>query len=217
MTCQARDTIKATLRSTESKTTAMRIIITLLACATTHGFLAPPRHQPAQTVRLVKVDTDNFFFKALDGAKELAFKAGDLVQDAGDLAKDARDRAQEARAPKVKPVETATPAPAKQAPFDLASAFNKAPAAPKVDAPAAPVAKQAPFSFMKAPAAPPPKVAAPPAAPVAKKTPFDFGGLASAVQAKKPSAKQAPFDFKAANEASKARVDAALVACWSLL
>ncbi len=69
-------------------------IITLLACATTHALIVPQRRQPAKTIRYVKVDTDNFFFKALDGAKELAFKAGDLVQDAGDLAKDARDRAQ---------------------------------------------------------------------------------------------------------------------------
>ena len=44
----------------------------------------------------------------------------------------------------------------KKAPVDLASACNKAPAAPKVAGPAAPVAKKAPFSFMKAPAAPPP-------------------------------------------------------------
>ena len=95
----------------------MRII--LLACAVaTHALVAPPRRQPARTIRYVKVDTDNFFFKALDGAKELAFKAGDLVQDAGDLAKDARDRAQEARAPKAKPAETAAPAPAKRPIFD---------------------------------------------------------------------------------------------------
>ena len=69
----------------------MRII--LLACATTHALIAPQRRQPAQTLRKVKIDTDNVFFKALDGAKELAFKAGDLVQDAGDLAKD-EDRVQ---------------------------------------------------------------------------------------------------------------------------
>ena len=88
-------------------------IIPLLACATTHALVAPPRRQPAQTLRKVKIDTDNVFFKALDGAKELAFKAGDLVQDAGDLAKDAKDRAQEARAPKP-PTDKAAPAPAKK-------------------------------------------------------------------------------------------------------
>merc|ERR1719238_2041734 len=101
-------------------------IITLLACATTHALIVPQRRQPAKTIRYVKVDTDNFFFKALDGAKELAFKAGDLVQDAGDLAKAARDRAQEA------------------------SERTKAnPAAAPTDEAAPPAKKAAPFSFMK--------------------------------------------------------------------
>ena len=44
-------------------------IIALLACATTHALIAPQRRQPAQIVRKVKIDTDNVFFKALDGAK----------------------------------------------------------------------------------------------------------------------------------------------------
>ena len=69
----------------------MRIII-LLACATTHALVAPPRRQPAQTLRKVKIDTDNVFFKALDGAKELAFRAGDLLEDAGARAFGPRSR-----------------------------------------------------------------------------------------------------------------------------
>ena len=69
---KARDTTyKATAEHSQNHA-IMRIIV--LACAaTTHALVAPPRRQPAQTLRKVKIDTDNFFFKALDGAKELAF------------------------------------------------------------------------------------------------------------------------------------------------
>ena len=163
----------------------------MLACAaTTHALVAPPRRQPAQTLRKVKIDTDNFFFKALDGAKELAFKAGDLVQDAGDLAKDARDRAQEASdrtkaKPAAAPTDKAAP-PAKKAAPDFVQQGTSA------------EGRRAGRAGRQEEGA------------VRFRRPRERGASEEARRAAAaPGAKQAPFDFEAANEASKARVDAA--------
>ena len=106
----------------------MRILT--LACATTsHALLAPHRSTAAQTVRHVKIDSNNIFFRALDGAKELALKTGDLARDAGALAQDVKARAKEAQAqPKVD-------VPAKKAPFKFMNAATpkKVEAAPAFD------------------------------------------------------------------------------------
>lgn len=112
----------------EIDNTAMRILT--LACATTsHALLAPHRSTAAQTVRHVKIDSNNIFFRALDGAKELALKTGDLARDAGALAQDVKARAKEAQAqPKVD-------VPAKKAPFKFMNAATpkKVEAAPAFD------------------------------------------------------------------------------------
>lgn len=170
----------------EIDNTAMRTLTLTLACATTsHALLAPRSSSAAQTVRHVKIDSNNLFFRALDGAKELAFTTGDLARDAGALAKDVKARAKEAQAQKPNDASAA------KAPF--ASAFTAPPT--KVDAPA----KKAPFKFMNA--ATPKKVDAAPA--------FDLSVLTAPA---KENVDAAAKSLKAAPDALKATATGYLTA-----